>query len=220
MVIPLFNGEAYIQRAIESALTQTHPPLEVIVLDDGSSDGSAAIAKSLPVTYLYQTNAGLASARNAALERAEGDYIALLDQDDVWLPRKLERQLTALEADPSAGFALCYQHYVVVGGAEIPGWFQRKGSAEGEAAYSPSAWLLRRSTWERVGPFSPAQATEDIDWLARAMELDVRAVMVPEVLLLKRIHGSNMSGNVAAIKQGFIDALRGHIARTREARPG
>ena len=112
VIIPVFNGAAYVREAIESALAQTYQPFEVIVLDDGSTDGSAEIVRSLPVAYVHQANAGLAAARNAAISHARGNYIALLDCDDIWLPTKLERQLAALEADESAGFALCYQRYI------------------------------------------------------------------------------------------------------------
>jgi glycosyltransferase involved in cell wall biosynthesis len=215
VIVPMYNGEAYIRESVESALAQTHRPSEIIVLDDGSTDGGGAIAQGLAVTYVRQANAGLAAARNAAIERASGDYIALLDCDDIWLPEKLDRQLAALDADPSAGYALCHIRYLFDEGAAPPAWFKQIGPDEGEAGYSPSCWLIRRSAWEKVGPFSLEYDTEDIDWLARAMEAGVRSVMAPEVLVLKRIHGSNLSGNVPTIYRGLLGALRGHVARSR-----
>jgi glycosyltransferase involved in cell wall biosynthesis len=89
--IPVYNGEAFLADAIESVLAQTFRPSEVLVIDDGSTDGSADVARRYPeVRYVHQENRGDAGARNAAIEHAQGDHIAFLDADDVWKPRKLE----------------------------------------------------------------------------------------------------------------------------------
>jgi glycosyltransferase involved in cell wall biosynthesis len=108
VVIPTFNRAGLIARAIDSALAQTHPALEVIVVDDGSTDGTAELvrrryAAELRVRCLTQTNQGVCAARNRGLAEARGDYVALLDSDDVWRPWKLELQLSCLRAVPEAG---------------------------------------------------------------------------------------------------------------------
>src|SRR3972149_3633636 len=94
VVIPCYNGAVYLHETIESALAQTHSPLEVLVIDDGSTDDSAAIADSFgsPVRVIRQTNQGESVARNRGIDEARGDWIAFLDSDDVWNPTKLERQ--------------------------------------------------------------------------------------------------------------------------------
>jgi glycosyltransferase involved in cell wall biosynthesis len=102
--IPVYNGEPFLAEAIESVLAQTFRPSEVLVIDDGSTDGSAAVARRYPeVRYVHQENRGDAGARNAAIEHAQGDYIAFLDADDVWKPRKLELQVERFLAVPDLG---------------------------------------------------------------------------------------------------------------------
>src|SRR5215831_9228869 len=94
VVIPAYNAEGCVGRAIESALSQTHRPIEVLVVDDGSLDGTSEVVASYPapVRLLRKANGGPASARNLAAREARGDWLALLDADDSWLPEKLERE--------------------------------------------------------------------------------------------------------------------------------
>ena len=99
VVIPCYNAAAYLRETLDSALGQTHPPLEVIVVDDGSTDDSAAIAQSYgpPVRVIRQENQGESVARNRGIDEAKGDWIAFLDADDLWKPTKLQKQLGAVE---------------------------------------------------------------------------------------------------------------------------
>ena len=105
VIIPVFNGEAWVRQAIDSARGQTVPPLEVIVVDDGSTDGTPAILAEYgtKIRAIRTTNEGVAAARNTGLRMAQGEFIAFLDADDVWHPRKLERQLRAMTASPRVG---------------------------------------------------------------------------------------------------------------------
>lgn len=104
-IMPVYNGERFIAAALASALGQTYAPLEIIVLDDGSTDGSAAIVDAFAaahpgrIRYVAQANQGLCAARNAAIAQATGRYLALLDCDDLWCPTHIERAVAALEAD-------------------------------------------------------------------------------------------------------------------------
>lgn len=104
VVIPCYNGGEFLAEAIQSALAQTHPPCEVIVIDDGSTDDSASIAESFgpPVRVIRQRNQGESVARNRGIEAASGDWIAFLDADDVWMPSKLEQQLAVVDAETIA----------------------------------------------------------------------------------------------------------------------
>ncbi len=103
VVIPCYNGERYLREALESALGQTRAPDEILLLDDGSIDESAEIARSFGprVTVISQKNVGQSATRNRGIDEARGDFIAFLDADDIWLPEKIERQLRLLEATPS-----------------------------------------------------------------------------------------------------------------------
>ena len=104
VVIPVYNCERYLGMAIRSALTQTEPPGEILVVDDGSTDGSAAVARGFgaPVHCLSQPHAGLSAALNRGIERAHGTFLAFLDADDLWMETKLARQFDALAAGPAA----------------------------------------------------------------------------------------------------------------------
>lgn len=97
VIIPAYNAASYIHRALESALQQTHPPLEILVIDDGSADDTAEVVSAYPppVRLLRQPNSGPAAARNRGAKEARGAWLAFLDSDDTWMPRKLERQLAA-----------------------------------------------------------------------------------------------------------------------------
>ena len=101
VVIPCYNGAAFLRETLESAMAQTHQALEVIVVDDGSTDDSGAIAETFgsPVRVIYQANQGESIARNRAISEAKGDWIAFLDADDLWEPNKLEKQLEAAGSD-------------------------------------------------------------------------------------------------------------------------
>ena len=114
VIIPVYNGTEFIGEAIESAQTQTHRNLEIIIVDDGSTDASLQIVNEYAanddrIRVIPQTNGGVAKARNTAIEAARGDYIAPLDADDLWLPTKIERQLEAMSAaGPDCGFVYCW----------------------------------------------------------------------------------------------------------------
>src|SRR5712664_390476 len=109
-IIPVFNGERYLREALDSILAQTHRPVEIIVADDGSSDGTAAVVASYGdhVHYLHQPNAGPAAARNLGLSAARGEFVAFLDADDLWHPEKLVHQRARFQARPELD--LCVTH--------------------------------------------------------------------------------------------------------------
>ena len=108
VVIPAYNAERYLADALESVAAQTRQPEECLVVDDGSTDATATVARSFPfVRYLQKANGGDASARNRGVEEAVGDVVAFLDSDDVWRPGKLEKQMALFETNPSLGMVYC-----------------------------------------------------------------------------------------------------------------
>jgi glycosyltransferase involved in cell wall biosynthesis len=195
VVIPAFNAAPYLGEAIESAAWQTLPPHEIIIVDDGSNDCSVSIASSAgDVRIIRQSNLGVGAARNAGIAACSGEFIALLDADDIWLPDKLLRQAAALNGDASAGYALGRHRSFLADGCSIPASYIAE--ALGESAHSPlpSSWFVRRSVFEQVGPFNPRyRVAEDIEWIGRASNMGVRFTTVDEVLMLRRIHASNLS---------------------------
>ena len=109
VIIPTYNREKIITRAIDSVFAQTYRDFEIVVLDDGSQDNTKAVAQAYgpKVHYFYQDNKGIAGARNAGMHQTAGDYIAFLDSDDYWLPGKLERQIALFSEHPEYGMVGC-----------------------------------------------------------------------------------------------------------------
>jgi glycosyltransferase involved in cell wall biosynthesis len=167
--MPVFNGEKYLHQAITSALDQTLPPLEVIVVDDGSTDRSREIATSFggKVLCLTQDHGGPSAARNLATQKSSGDWIAFLDADDFWLPRKLARQVDALEAHPEAGLVYTGRTELKPDGtmadvrAGTPEWVRNRLLYENPLF--PSTVLARRSLL-LAHPWDTALKSSE-DWL-------------------------------------------------------
>ena len=118
--VPVYNGERFLRDAVSSIIAQSHKAFEVIVVDDGSTDGTSAVARSFPeqVRYVRQENAGPAAARNRGVTEARGRFLAFLDADDLWLPDKLARQIAMLEGDPTIACSVCLIQNVWVGATE------------------------------------------------------------------------------------------------------
>ena len=204
VIVPVFNGEQFLGEALASAWAQSLAPLEVIVVDDGSTDGSAAIASRMNVRYISQANSGVSSARNAGLRVAQGQFVAFLDADDTWLPTKLERQVAALLDAEDAGYALCRHIATFEPVGEPPQWYRGRADGVSEPSFTPSAWLVRRSTMSAVGDFDESlRIGEDTDWLLRARDAGVGVVVVPEALLRRRIHTANLTGSREALDELF-----------------
>ena len=219
VVIPVFNGERFLREALVSALTHDYAPLEINVIDDGSTDDSAEIARSYSgVRYEVQINQGNAAARNRGIAIARGDLIALLDQDDRWRPGKLRHQVDALLTQPEAGYSLCYCELLVESGMTLPPAFDPESSSKPFPAYVPSALLMHRRTFDRVGPFDSAyRFGNDSDWFSRATDAGVRCAMLTEAYLEKRVHHWNQGHDVPAMRHDLMRVVRASVARKRRA---
>ncbi len=222
VVIPVFNGERYLAEAIESVLAQTAPPFELIVLDDGSTDGSAAVADRYPspVRRVSQANAGLAAAQNRGAEVARGDLIAYLDCDDLWEPEKLALQGAAIAADPSLD--LVFGHVVEFLSPERADELAERFRVSGEAVpgLSTGAMLARRDVFARVGPFdSGYRIGEFVDWYSRAAHLGLRTQMLPEVVMRRRIHDTNMGLRERHHQKDYLRLLKAGLDRRRRSAP-
>ncbi len=221
VIIPVYNGERYLAQTIESVLQQTLAPTEVIVVDDGSTDKSAAVAQSFPaVRYIYQSNAGSNAARNRGIRHSTGDFLAFLDADDLWTPDKLAVQMTAFAQEPSLDFV--YGHVEQFYSPDIPtpqraGWVD---TSQPRPGILHGTLLARRISFLQVGFFQQQRGFADFsDWYALARDQQMRERILPDVVMRRRVHDSNMSlrGGQEA-KRAFAYALKATLDRRRARR--
>lgn len=232
VVIPAFNAERFLGEAIESVLAQTYEPLETIVVDDGSTDGTVAVANaSGEVTVIKQANAGPSAARNRGFAASRGDFIAFQDSDDLMTPDKLEVQAGILIDKPEVGCVLAEQELLVEPGTEMPFWVEgskvqavmppRPPELEDEPLVHPMSMVVRREVFERVGGFDESmRSAEDFDWMLRASEEGVDIARLSAVLLRRRIHPGSLTQDAEAARLGLFRAFRLRIERHRARAAG
>lgn len=215
----MYNGARYIAAALESVYAQTYAPLEIIVVDDGSTDGSADVARAHGASMvLRQENQGPAAARNAALREANGTLVAFLDSDDIWLPQKLRLQVDFLAANPDTAMVTAHLEHFLEPGAAIPPWLNPARLGEPEPSFLPSAWVLRRVVFDLVGGFDESyRVAEDADWMIRAKDAGIRPYVLDEVLVCKRVHGANLTAKVEMAQKSLLTSLRESVNRQRAA---
>ncbi len=188
VIIPTFNRANVLSRAIESVLSQTYAPFEVIVVDDGSSDSTRSLVKNYPsVKYLKIDNSGVSKARNVGIDSSKGDWIALLDSDDEWLPNKLELQVALSESNSLLNL-IHGEEIWIRDGVRVNQMNKHKKSG-GDifirslklCLISPSAVLIRKSLFDEVGLFAEDYPVcEDYDlWLKITANEDVGFVSEP-----------------------------------------
>jgi glycosyltransferase involved in cell wall biosynthesis len=219
VVIPAFNAEAFVAEAIESVLAQDYGRVELIVVDDGSTDRTAAIAAGYGVKIVTQENGGQAAARNAGVAAADGAFVAFLDADDLWMPSKLSTEVAHLLAYPEFDYVLVRMQRSLLPGAPWPPGTPARWFEEPQPGTLPSAGLIRRAALERIGRFDTSfRHGSDTEWQARAADAGLRWELLPDVLVTYRIHGANDSYDNLGMKREMFELLRGSLARKRTAR--
>jgi glycosyltransferase involved in cell wall biosynthesis len=220
VIVPAFNHAQYVEAALASVFTQAHRPLEVIVVDDGSTDGTAAALKTYAdrVILLRQANAGPASARNTALARARGEFLAFLDADDLWHPAKLGRQLERFVQHPHLEVSVCrVENFWDGDPAEEPARLAERQQAKVMDGIVMQALVARRALFERVGGFDPQfRMGEDTDWYVRAGERGAISEYWPEVLGYRRVHARNLTRVWPAVRHDtMLQVAKAAIDRHR-----
>lgn len=219
VVIPVYNGERYLAAAVDSVLAQTYRPIEVVVLDDGSTDRTASIAASYgsPVRYHFQTNRGLAAAENSGVDVSNGKFIAFIDADDLWTPDKLTRQMAAFEdADEPLDMVFGYVEQFV--SPELDE--QQKSRLDGDGAvlpgYSTGTMVIRREAFFRAGYFdSDWKLGEFVDWYLKAQEKGLQGRLIPQVVMKRRLHSDNMGTRDRHHQKDYVHILKAALDRRR-----
>ena len=214
VIVPVYNCEAFLGEALDSLFAQNYSKLEVIVVDDGSTDRSLAVAKSFPsIRCLTQTNMGPAAARNAGLKVAGGSIFAFVDGDDVWSPDHLEVLLPRLEAE---SYDLAYGHIQRVG----PNLKKADGSPDflgpPTSDFGFGSGLIRAEAFRRVGWMNPGyRRGEDTEWLMRAREKKLRIQLCDQTTLYYRQHNSNITRDRRPVSELTLKIVKESLDRRR-----
>jgi glycosyltransferase involved in cell wall biosynthesis len=216
--IVVHDGERYIAEALESILAQSRAADEILVVDDGSSDGTPDVVRRFgaAVRLVRQENAGPGAARNRVVAEARGEWIAFLDHDDLWTEDKLELQLAALARDPA--LETVFGHAREFASPELLAGEAERLPVREEPLPAPIAGTLltTRDAVVRAGGFGTANhAAETLEWLVRADELGVRRVTIPETVLLRRIHAGNFHRRNPGAAADYLRTLKGSLDRRR-----
>lgn len=219
-IVPVRDGERYLAAALDSVLSQSRPPDEVIVADDGSADGSAAVAEGFGdrVRVLRLEPRGPSAAVDSAMAEAQGDVIAMIDADDLWTPDKLEVQLEELGSGgrPDLVWGAVEQFISPDLGDEERSRL-RTPLPSGPAKIRGTL-LARRDAIERAGPFAAGEVAvgEFVDWYMRAADAGLTEAMVDRVVLRRRIHAANLTRKHSGSRADYARVIAEGLRRRRE----
>ena len=220
-IVPVYNGERYVRGSVGSIMAQTHRPIEVIVADDGSTDGTRHAVEAFgdEIRFVTQPTAGPAATRNLGLQAARGEFLAFLDADDLWHPDKLALQLGRFVEDPELD--LCLSHVQMFWTPDV--------KAEGEAyrdhpraqpipGYATTTLLARRYVFETIGGFDTGLWFGDAtDWFIRAAEKGLKLEVLPDVLTFHRMHDENLTRRRREDSgEEFLRIVKASLDRRRE----
>lgn len=205
VIIPAYNAAAFIRFAVESVLSQTYQGIEVLVIDDGSTDETAAILQSYGsrLRYILQTNSGPSAARNRGILESSGEILAFLDADDTWAPDFLKLQVGVLDTRPEVDAIYAWAQFVDEGGkpladslcSSLDGVTIRRLLLGGDSVLF-STVAVRKSSLDRVGLFDPAlRQGEDWDMVLRMLVAGLRFACTPRLLVQRRVHPRSLTAD-------------------------
>jgi glycosyltransferase involved in cell wall biosynthesis len=219
VVMPVFNGRAFLEESIRSLQRQDHAALEIIVVDDGSTDGSVDVLKALTrqeprMRLLEQPHGGIAAARNTALAISRGDFVTFLDQDDLCPPGTIARQRARLEREPDLS-AVVGRTLTTASEHEMADPFAVPADRVAHTVLLSSG-LFRRSVFERIGPFDSSYAlADDMDFLLRMMEAGEPVALEDELASVHRRHPVQATADHAATRREAALVLSASLRRRR-----
>ena len=220
VVIPAYNNAGYLAEAVESVRRQTQPPRRIIVVDDGSTDATPAVAAALrdaegaPVDYIRQDNAGPSAAINCGVALAETSLIALQSSDDIWVPEKTAWQMAAMDGGAELVFGHM-QNFIspeldpaIKAGLHCP--------PEPMPGHNAATLFTRTETFRAIGPFNEDfRIGEFFEWYGRAVDRGLKISMLPQVVTMRRLHGANHSLSRKTEAVGYAHVLKAILDRRR-----
>jgi glycosyltransferase involved in cell wall biosynthesis len=216
VVMPVWNGRAFLAEALASVRAQSYAPREILIVDDGSTDGSGELAATLlpEARVLRQDNAGIAVALGRGVHETAAEIVSFLEADDVWLPEKLAREAAFFGAHPDVAWTLCHADIFLEPGCARPAWLRPSYLGVPSVVAFTSALAVRRSAFAHAGGFDPSyRYGQDTEWMMRAQAAGLRRGTLPDVLVRRRIHHRNLSAvprHAAAMLRVARAAVRRH----------
>lgn len=206
VILPVYNGGKFIAEAINSVFDQKYKPLEIIVVDDGSTDNTKDVLTQYgdKITYIYQENKGSASARNTALSAAGNEFISFIDADDIWNPVKLKTQLALFEKFKSLEIAMGIT-------ADFDSVFNKELLHNSVKRFRPvlGSALFKKTVFEKIGTFDEEMLLgQDVDWFMRARENYISIATHNDVVLYYRKHKNNVTNNIQKYNYYIFKAIK------------
>lgn len=215
----MFNSQRFIKDAVHSVRLQSYSPIETIVIDDGSTDESANLVRSMEgIRYFYQIHSGVAAARNLGISKASGSFLAFLDSDDLWDKEKIGKQVRLFIKDPELDCIFSKFENFFDPESQLPSWMNRDHftAEKFKSMKLLCTMLVRSEVYERVGFFKTKYLSgEDIEWFTRLKDAGTRYLFMPEILVSRRLHDSNLSYKKLFNQRDLLQVLKTSIDRKR-----
>lgn len=211
VIIPTYNHGKYLEEAINSVLLQTYSTIEIIVVNDGSTDNTADILKPYlsRIHYFQQENKGISAARNAGIQQATGDYLAFLDADNKWCADKLERQFQVMQQDPSVDMTFGHVQQYYCQHISMDAKMKLQCPEEIIPGINASTMLIKSASFHKIGYFDSQWSTgEFIDWYIKAQTAGLKENMLDDLVLYRRIHEGHLNMRTKRNFQHYIHILR------------
>jgi len=223
-VVPVYNGERYLAEALDSILAQTYPDTEIIVADDGSTDGTRLLAERYGkrLRFVTQPTLGPAATRNLGVKTATGEFLAFLDADDLWHKEKLDRQMARFRQ--RHGLEACVTHVQVFWVPEMKDEQQHyvdNPRSRPVPGYATTTLLVRREVFRKIGLFrTDLWFSDATEWFMRAREQGAVLELLPDVLTFHRMHEGNLTRRrLEASKAEFARIVKESLDRRRAVSP-
>jgi glycosyltransferase involved in cell wall biosynthesis len=222
VIIPVYNGAGFLPECIACVRRQQYQPVEIIIVDDGSTDNTRAVASSLgeDILYQYQENRGPSAARTTGITMAKGEFIAFLDVDDLWSDDKLIVQAGRLIGDESLDIVLGRIKYLELPGAEKIN-IKFKDDEQTISFIHLGCALFRKTVFSRIGLFDESlKFAEDHDIFLRAREAALKFVILDQTTLIYRLHDKNITRGQTFSGLGVFNVIKRSLDRRRRANDG
>jgi glycosyltransferase involved in cell wall biosynthesis len=221
VIIPVFNSEKYVEEAITSVLSQTYKNIELICINDKSTDNSLSVLESFGNRIILinnETNCGTAESRNKGIRLARGEYLAFIDNDDVWESNKLEAQMKHFQNNPDLDVSICHMRNFISPETSEEVKKLRYCPPDPLPGYIPSTIVVKKPSFENAGYFdSRWKNGESFAWIMQAQDAGLKFGILDDVLVKRRIHENNKGAlDVSTSKSEYLKIIRESVDRRRK----